>query len=257
MTTVTGLALRSYGDAPLAHSHRHHQLVLALEGRLEMEVAGRGGLVDAASLVVVAGGEAHSCRATGANRFLVLDWEEDDEADDPAAARFADAARRRPFLGLDPTLLPLLRFLGAAVASGRIPAGERRDWGRLLLRRLADDGGARGVAGHPRRLSRALGFVETNLARPITVADIADAAHASPGHLHGLFRRHLGCTPMAHVAGQRLERAMAALAASDAPIADIALACGYGDQSALTRAMKRRHGITPAAYRRSRRAALQ
>jgi AraC-like DNA-binding protein len=62
---------------------------------------------------------------------------------------------------------------------------------------------------------------------------------------------------MAHVAALRLERAMARLAASDATIAEIALSCGYSDQSALTRALKRRHGVTPAAYRRSRRAMLQ
>ena len=255
MTAVTALTLRSYGDAPLSHSHDHHQLVLALEGRLEMEVAGRGGLVDATALVVVGGGERHSCRAAGRNRFLVLDWAEDDEADD-LAARFVDAARRRPFFGLDPALLPLLRFLDTAVADERIPGDERRDWGRLLLRRLADGAQSR-TASHPRRLSRALGFVDANLARPITVSHIADAAATSAGHLHGLFRRHLGRAPMAHVAERRLERAMSALTGSDASISEIALACGYADQSALTRALKRRHGVTPAAYRRSRRAALQ
>jgi AraC-like DNA-binding protein len=252
MTAVTGLTLRSYDDAPLSHSHDHHQLVLALEGRLEMEVAGRGGLVDAAALVVVAGGETHSCRASGRNRFLVLDWEEDDAADD-LAARFVDAARRRPFVGLDPALLPLLRFLDTAVADERIPSDERQDWGRLLLRRLAD--GAPRATSYPRRLSRALGFVEANLARPITVAHIAGAAATSAGHLHGLFRRHLGRAPMAHVAERRLDRAMAALRDSNAPIAEIALACGYSDQTALTRALRRRHGVTPAAYRRGRQAA--
>src|SRR3546814_10743135 len=96
MTAVTGLSLRSYGDAPLAHAHAHHQIVLGLDGRLEMEVAGRGGRVDAAGLVVVAGGESHSCRATGANRFLVLDWE-DGEAGDAAAERLVEAGQRRPF----------------------------------------------------------------------------------------------------------------------------------------------------------------
>lgn len=255
MTAVTELSLRSYGDAPLSHSHAHHQLVLALEGRLEMEVAGQGGLVNAAGLVVVAGGETHSCRATGANRFLVLDWA-DHAADDDQAARFIDGARRRPFVGFDPALFPLLRFLGSAIEHGRIPEAERRDWGRLLLRRLADGAAPRGHAC-PRRLSRALGFVEANLARPLTVAEIAGAASTSPGHLHGLFRRHLGRSPIAHLAERRLDRALAALAGSDAPIAEIALACGYSDQTALTRALKRRHGVTPAAYRRSRRATLQ
>ncbi len=91
---------------------------------------------------------------------------------------------------------------------------------------------------------------------PLTVRDLAAAAHASAGHLLGLFRRHLGRAPMAHVAELRLERAMQALAQGDAPIAAVAAVaadCGYADQSALTRALKRRRGVTPAAYRRGRR----
>jgi AraC-like DNA-binding protein len=255
MTTVTGLSLRSYGDTPLAHAHGHHQAVLPLEGALEMEVAGRGGRVDAAALVVVAGGALHSCRATGRNRFLVLDWEDDGAADD-FAERLVEAGQRRPFVGLDPALQPLLRFLDTAVASDRLDPGERRDWGRLLLRRLGH-GLAHGLASrpssHPRRLSRALAFAQANLAEALTVERLAGAAHTSAGHLHGLFRRHLGRSPMAHVADLRLERAMQALAQGDTPIAELAAACGYSDQTALTRAMKRRHGVTPAAYRRRHR----
>jgi AraC-like DNA-binding protein len=203
---------------------------------------------------VVAGGEPHSCRTTGANRFLVLDWEDDgadDEAAGTASARLVDAALRRPFLDLDPELMPLLRFLDGAVAAGRIGPAEGRDWGRLLLSHLGHAPGGH-ARRHPRRLTRALAFARANLAAPLTVRHLADAAHTSAGHLHGLFRQHLGRSPMAHVVELRLERAMAALAGSDASIAAIAHACGYADQSALTRALKRRHGVTPAAYRRRR-----
>src|SRR3546814_5638689 len=105
------------------------------------EVAGRGGRVDAAGLVVIAGGESHSCRATGANRFLVLDWEGGEGADDEAE-RLVDSGQRRPFLDLDPELMPLLRYLDGAVTARHIGAEEGREWGRLLLRRLG------GMSGH-------------------------------------------------------------------------------------------------------------
>lgn len=212
-----------------------------------------GGVVDGTGMVVVAGGARHSCRAMGRNRFLVLDWAEDAAAG-ADAARLVDGAVRRPFRALDPMLLPLLRFLDTAVASDRVAAEERRAWGGLLLRRLGDAAGAASpLPIQSRRLSRALGFVEANLAAPITVADIAEAAQASTGHLHDLFRRHLGRPPMAHVARLRLERAMRQLAETDLPIAEVALASGYSEQSALTRALKRAHGVTPAAYRRRHR----
>ena len=94
---------------------------------------------------------------------------------------------------------------------------------------------------------------EANLAAPLTVRALAEAAHTSAGHLHQLCRRHLGRSPMAHVSELRLERAMDALARSTLPVAQIAQDCGYSDQTALTRALRRRHGVTPAAYRRGRR----
>jgi AraC family transcriptional regulator len=45
---------------------------------------------------------------------------------------------------------------------------------------------------------------------------------------------------------------MRRLVESDDPIAAIALAAGFADQSHLTRALKARTGLTPAVYRRER-----
>src|SRR5690606_4697487 len=103
-----------------------------------------------------------------------------------------------------------------SIETARIPQAERRERGRLLLRRLANGAAPAGHA-YPRRLARALSFLEANLARPITVAEIANAAAASPRHLYGLFRRHLGHSPIDHLAERRLDRALAALAESDTP----------------------------------------
>lgn len=248
---TTELALRSYGDAPLTHSHPFHQFVLALEGVLEMEIGGRGGRVDAAVLAAIAPGQRYSCRAAGRNRFLILDWDSAVPVGG-AAERLLSTSERRSYLELDPRLFPLLRFLGSTVADDGIAADERRDWARLLLRRLGD-GIDRRSTGYPRRLGRALAFIEGRAAAPLTVGRIAAAAHTSAGHLHELFRRHLGRSPMRHVAALRLERAMELLAGTDLPIAEVAVAAGYADQSSLTRALKRRRGVTPARYRKSRR----
>ncbi|MDT1843101.1 helix-turn-helix domain-containing protein, partial [Acinetobacter baumannii] len=51
--------------------------------------------------------------------------------------------------------------------------------------------------------------------------------------------------------GCRLESARGLLAASRRSVADIALACGFADQTSLTRAMRRAFDVTPAAYRRA------
>ncbi|MGE3968695.1 MAG: helix-turn-helix domain-containing protein [Dongiaceae bacterium] len=250
---VTGISRRSYRDTTLTHSHGHHQVVLALEGSLEMEVEGRGGRVEGCALVAVAPGRSHSCRADGRNRFLVLDWDAEDGLDE-AALRFADACARDPFLALDPKLLPLLRFLDGAAADATIGAAERRDWARLLLRRLGAGIGERRTL-RIRRLDRALGFLAANMTEPLTVGRIAAAAHTSSSHLHALFRRHLGRSPMGELAEIRLEHARRLLAEGDGSIASVAVAAGYAEQSSLTRAFRRRFGITPARYRQGQRRA--
>jgi AraC-like DNA-binding protein/mannose-6-phosphate isomerase-like protein (cupin superfamily) len=248
---VTDLSLRSYRDTALTHSHDHYQIVLALTGTLEMEVSGRIGRAETTSMVAVAPGRPHSFRASGANRFLVIDWQADSD-ETQEAERLMSACDRQPFLRLDQRLLPLLRFLENACTDAGIEAEERKDWGRLLLTRLGA-GIERRSSVLTRRLDRALAFMEARKSQPLTVSEIAKAAHTSAGHLHALFQRDLGRTPMQHLAGIRLDHAVKLLGESDLSIASVAAAAGYGDQSALTRALRRRRGITPARYRQSQR----
>jgi AraC-like DNA-binding protein len=250
MTEMLDLSLRSYGAQPLDHSHGFHQIVLPLEGALEMEVGARGGRIEGCRAALVPAGTRHGCQAagTGPNNFLVLDWLAEDAADE-GVARLGDAGARQPFLTYDPGLQHLVRFLGFELAQRR----AARPWGGLLLQalsaRLADD-----AAIHPAAVSRALAYIETHFAEPLDVAAIGRAAHRSASYLHLLFRRHLGRSPMAVLADARLDHALALLATTDEPVSRIALAAGYADQSALTRAMRRQRGTTPAAYRRRCRA---
>ena len=246
MAHALDLSLRSYAPQTLRHSHAHHQVVLPLAGVLEMEVAGKGGHVAGCQAALIAAGSDHSCEAAGENRFVVLDWMADD-SDDDAIARLSDAAERRPFLAYDAGLQHLVSFLGGEL-TGR-PAAGGRGWGALLLAALAARAGA-GRAAYPRQIGRAIAHIRAHHHRPLGVAEIAQAACCSAGHLHALFQRHLAASPMDYVAETRLERAMALLAGSDQAIGAIAFATGHADQSVLTRSMKRRRGITPAEYRR-------
>ncbi len=86
--------------------------------------------------------------------------------------------------------------------------------------------------------------------RPITCDDAAHAAGISTAHLHALFKQWLGSTPGRTLGEIRLKRAKDRLAEGDAPIVEIALAVGFSEQSAFTRAFRRRFGESPAAYRR-------
>jgi AraC-like DNA-binding protein len=79
---------------------------------------------------------------------------------------------------------------------------------------------------------------------------MAREACLSVSRLHALFRAELDMTPAAWLTQVRLERVREWLLHTNQPIAQIALAAGYSDQNALTRAMRKASGITPAALRR-------
>ena len=81
---------------------------------------------------------------------------------------------------------------------------------------------------------------------------MAAFARLSTSRLHALFREELDTSPHLWLLRQRLDLACAQLAEGSRPLAEVALACGFSEQSALTRAMRTHLDTTPAAYRRSK-----
>jgi len=96
-------------------------------------------------------------------------------------------------------------------------------------------------------------FIAANLAGSLTVERLATVAGVSGCFLLRHFKARFGSAPHAYVLACRLERARTLLTASDYDVATVASLCGFADQPHLTRAFKRAHGTTPAAYRRARR----
>ncbi|MFF8861201.1 helix-turn-helix transcriptional regulator [Streptomyces sp. NPDC015139] len=68
---------------------------------------------------------------------------------------------------------------------------------------------------HPVMLRRALAFIDDHADQPVTVADIAAAAHVTVRALQYAFRRHLDTTPLAHLRRVRLTHAHRDLVAAD------------------------------------------
>ncbi|MCI4645041.1 MAG: AraC family transcriptional regulator [Hyphomonadaceae bacterium] len=100
-------------------------------------------------------------------------------------------------------------------------------------------------------ISAAIAFLEANLCRQITLADIAAAADLHEAALLPAFKRALGVTPYQFVVQRRLSRARELLARSRLPLAEVALEVGYGNQSHFSSAFKKAFGVTPSAYRRA------
>ena len=98
--------------------------------------------------------------------------------------------------------------------------------------------------------ARAAHLMEQGLARPLHLADIATECGVSPFQLIRAFHTTFGVPPHAWLMQVRLRRARAMLVRGES-IARAAFACGFVDQSHLTRVFKRYYGMTPGAYSRA------
>jgi AraC-like DNA-binding protein len=97
----------------------------------------------------------------------------------------------------------------------------------------------------------ALRAMHADPARPWTVAGLARVAAVSRSTLAARFRQVVGRTPLDYLTGWRIELAAARLRRGDGTVAAIAHAVGYGSESALSAAFKRRTGTAPRDYRRA------
>jgi len=254
------LSLRSYGTEIACHAHNFNQIVLPRRGRLAMDIAGKGGAVSTQHGAFVAAGIDHEYQAGATDEFFVLDLIDSDGAAD---AIEADALSTLPFFALSAPQHDLLAYLdrvaGPATQAAEDAAAARwqklgESWGFLLLDSLAQAHYPSSTTGNlPVALRRALDLMQAQYHERLSVAAIARSAGLSETRFFILFRQHLGMTPHAWLNDLRLRTAERLLAGSNLPIAEIALRCGQSDQAALTRLMQRRHGTTPAAFRRRHR----
>jgi AraC-like DNA-binding protein len=85
----------------------------------------------------------------------------------------------------------------------------------------------------------------------LKVTELAEQSGLSSYQLEHRIRRIFQITVGQLIQKVRMEAAVKRLRDSEDPIADIALDCGYSDQSAFTRQFRQTTGLSPSEYRRT------
>ena len=232
------------------HTHDHHQLVLSLSGRAEFEVNGRGGEVCRMRACLVPGDADHQFAGIGDNRMLIVDLnEQGTSSEDLELLTHLFETPRYPQLDVD--FQHLLSNAGAELERYGSDPMLARSLGGVLLRalhlRLFGEQAQRATG--PLDLERLDAFILDNLARRISVAELAQVACLSPSHFHAQFKDSVGLTPHQYLLKSRLDLAARLLRESGMPLIRIAEECGFSSQSALTNAMRRYLGLTPKRLR--------
>ncbi len=99
------------------------------------------------------------------------------------------------------------------------------------------------------QLRPALDFMETQYERPITLANIARAAHLSVSRLAHLFKEQMNITLLDYLTNVRINHAKRLLLTSDYNCTRICFDVGYNNQSYFTRIFKQITGMTPKQFR--------
>jgi AraC-like DNA-binding protein len=99
------------------------------------------------------------------------------------------------------------------------------------------------------RLALAIEVLNTNYHQPLRLGDLAHRAGFSLDRFERRVKQVFGLTPRQLLAKVRIDAASRHLLDTQDPIAEVALAAGYSDQSAFTRQFKALVGLTPREFR--------
>jgi len=119
---------------------------------------------------------------------------------------------------------------------------------RYSLLDVANDTDCKFSAAQRREL---IEFIESRLADTIWLDELARVVNLSPYHFSRQFKSQFGVAPYAFVTNRRVAKAQEMLRNTSVPLKNVALDCGYSDQSHFCRAFRKTLGVTPAQYRRS------
>jgi len=106
----------------------------------------------------------------------------------------------------------------------------------------ADDTGSR-------RVQKAMEWFSSHMESNPSLSEVAQAAGSSPSHLRRHFHEIMQASPKKIFDQLRFQRATQLMTDSEVKLSIVSAACGFGSQSAFSRAFKAKFGIPPEQWK--------
>ncbi len=100
------------------------------------------------------------------------------------------------------------------------------------------------------QLERVIDYMKANLTQDLSILDLATLTGMSESHFSRGFKQSVGIAPYQYLIRERVERAKQLLKQQAVSISDIALDCGFANQTHLTKVFRQMTGMTPKAYQK-------
>lgn len=214
------------------HVHDHSYLTIVLDGSTTERFDHRTERLVPSTVHLMPAGEKHSNEYTAATRCLHVEVDE--------------ALNQVGVLGPGP-----LHDARAALFGTLLYDEFQRDddLAPLSIQGLLLALLARAPLARTPWLSRVMDALRDSYSRKPSLSELAAIAEVHPAHLCRAFHRKTGKTIGAYVRELRIARACRLLSITDRTLAEIALDCGFSDQSHFTSAFRRIMRVTPGQFR--------
>ncbi|POZ51789.1 helix-turn-helix transcriptional regulator [Methylovulum psychrotolerans] len=99
----------------------------------------------------------------------------------------------------------------------------------------------------PSKVKVAIEYLRTSYGKNISLTELSEITETNPFVLLRNFQKSLGVTPHEYLQAYRIIQARKFISIGIA-LTDVAMLCGFSDQSHLTRVFKRKVGVTPGQF---------
>lgn len=225
---------RTYTDRSFTHQHDYAQLILPLQGTLNIQTQSHKLILDNQHLFFLPPDDVHSFYSTDRNEFLVVNI---------PFTLFPQLSKSNAqmYQLLDNRWQAIRLLVSNEVTSKRQPDSNSgltdliRYASQFLLREATP---------------ASIQYIHEHYHEKITIEQLASLEHFNVSYFGSWFYKKTGLTPNVYIQKVRFNRAKNLLCQTNLSIFQIAQLVGYEQQASLTRLFKKYAGVSPKNFRK-------